>query len=516
MDRPEPQPGTEVSIPADLPAPARADGTVSPLVLGLLVPALLVPVALAGAPVRAAGQAADPDRLAAHTFFLAHDRLEGRGAATRGEAVAGLYLAAGLRALGLETVPGAAGYRLPVHLVAYVPDPAAEATVRIRTDDDVRTLRSAHFYHPGGETSSFRSFAGDLVVAGPTPDALAALDAAPGPDVRDRVVVVGPPWTGIDSVEQELARRGAAGVIEVVPSDFYHRLRVVRGPVRFALDRAPSDPPDLPRIVVGPEGIDALGLTGELRPARATSAHVEVTFAFHSERRTSHNVAGLLPGSDPHRAHEVVVVMAHYDHVTGGVPEDGDSIWNGFADNATGTATTLELARLLAADPPARSVLFLFTTAEEQGLLGATAFIDDPPVPTSRIVAALNLDGAAPPADIAAWNLAAPEGAVRERTRRALAVNGDSVDLRPVIADSDHWAFHRRGVPALFLYPGDMVDGVRPHSPHDEWRPDFPFAGLARYVLAARRVVRALADLDPPTETPPRTPRPTSHSSGRR
>lgn len=471
-------------------------------------------------PTIATAQEMHPSRLEAHTFFLSHDLLEGRGTASRGEALAAVYLVSQLRALGLEPLPGAADYRLPVPLIAYPPDDTSESVLRVRTDEGVRILRPPTFYHPGGDPPSFHDFRGELILAGSTPGAIEALDALPDPDLTGRIVVLGPPWASVEVVETELFRRGAAGAIEAVPGPFYHRLRVVRGPVRFALDRgrrptAPSrggqapDPdienaPDrgaLRRIVIGPAAIEALGLTGAIRPDQALDAarpldrHVQVHLALSPEPRTGHNVAALLPGTDPNRAAEIIILLAHYDHVGFGQTADGDSIWNGFADNATGVATVLEVARALAADPPARSVLFLFTTAEEQGLLGATHFVEQPPLPLHRVRAAVNLDGAAPPDHISQWNLAGPEDPeIQGRVAAALRQSGHQVELRPVISDSDHWAFHRRGVPALFLYPGAIIDAVRPHTPHDEWQPEFPFAGLARYAEAALAVVREVAD----------------------
>lgn len=476
----------------------------------IITPALALVAALL--PAHGTSQAVDPDRLRAHTAFLAHDLLEGRGTASRGEALAALYIATRLRELGLE--PLSDDFRLPVPLIAYRPD--SGAVLMVHGDDEVRILKPPLFYHPGGDPPSFRDFAGRLILAGATPGAIEALDALPDTDLTGRVVVLGPPWTGIDEVEAELLRRGAAGAIEAVPDPFYHRLRLVRGPVRFALDRdrypAVGSGTDasayngdlagkaLPRIVVGPEAIDVLGIADAVRPGRSLAAartlnRVEVDFTLSPEPRTGYNLVGRLPGADPDRASETIVVLAHYDHVGFGQPEEGDSIWNGFADNATGVATVLELARALAADPPARSVLFLFTTAEEQGLLGATRFVEEPPIPIDRIRAVINLDGAAPPAEISSWTIAAPERSkLRDRAAAALRRAGQLVELRPVISDSDHWAFHRRGVPALFLYPGEITDGIQPHTPHDEWRPDFPFDGLARYAEAALAVVRDLAD----------------------
>src|SRR5690606_14991674 len=93
------------------------------------------------------------------------------------------------------------------------------------------------------------------------------------------------------------------------------------------------------------------------------------------------NIAGLLPGSDPQRRREVVVYTAHLDHLGIGTPIDGDSIYNGFSDNAAGVAMVLAIADALRTAPPARSVLFLFLTGEEKGLLGSSYYAAEPLIP---------------------------------------------------------------------------------------------------------------------------------------
>ena len=108
----------------------------------------------------------------------------------------------------------------------------------------------------------------------------------------------------------------------------------------------------------------------------------------------SDNVAALLPGSDPILAREHVVLTAHLDHLGVGATINGDRIYNGAMDNASGIATLLEVARTLAASRtrPKRSVLFVAVTAEEHGLLGSRSFAGDPTVPKSSIVANINMD----------------------------------------------------------------------------------------------------------------------------
>lgn len=462
----------------------------------------------------ARGQDVDTLALEAHARFLAHDLLEGRGTGSAGEGIAALYLESRFRALGLEPLAGD-DYRLPVPLVSVRFDPSMTA-LRIAFDgDETHVLRPPDFYHPGGGGAAFRDFGGRLLDAGASPGALEALRGFD--DLDGRVVVLGPPWEGIGEVEAEILRRGGAGTLSLIPNDpFYDRLRTVRGPVRYFLREPVDDPVNqgaLPGVVGGPALIRALGLEGEIRPgrtlerARPTGSRVEVTWSLRSDSLTAWNVAARLEGSDPALADQPIVYLAHYDHVGYGQPAAGDSIWNGFVDNAAGVAAVLEIARALAADPPPTPAIFLLVTAEEQGLLGSSRFVADPPIPLEDVRLVVNIDAGAPVAPPTSWWISAGHlGDLEGAVRRAVERRGWTLDVRPANTHSDHWSFLRAGVPALFLVPGSEMEGVtaedvetlgerfvHPHTPHDEWAPGFPFAGLARYAGLALEIGRAVA-----------------------
>jgi Zn-dependent M28 family amino/carboxypeptidase len=228
------------------------------------------------------------------------------------------------------------------------------------------------------------------------------------------------------------------------------------------------------------------------------------------------NVVALIPGSDPALRGEIVVYTAHYDHIGRGEPDkSGDSIYNGFSDNAAGVAMTLAIAEALRRDPPARSVAFLFLTGEERGLLGSTHAAAEPPWTggLDRITALINLDGGAPPVPPISWRIAgglAPDSSVIPLGALAdsLARNaGWTTALETARPNSDYWPFADRGVPAIFIIPGNEWEGTTPeardalrkrwdryHQPGDEFREDFPFSGLKRYAEFALRVGRAAAN----------------------
>jgi hypothetical protein len=177
---------------------------------------------------------------------------------------------------------------------------------------------------------------------------------------------------------------------------------------------------------------------------------------------SSPNVVGVFPGRDPALRNEYVLLSAHLDHVGVGDPIDGDKIYNGAMDNASGVATLLEVARALRADPngPRRSILLLACTGEEMGLLGSKYFAAHPTVPIGNVVADINLDMFLPIVPLRmvrgygvgesdlAGHLAA---AARDL---GVAVQDDPEPERNIFIRSDQYSFIKRGVPSLFLSVG--------------------------------------------------------------
>jgi Zn-dependent M28 family amino/carboxypeptidase len=175
---------------------------------------------------------------------------------------------------------------------------------------------------------------------------------------------------------------------------------------------------------------------------------------------------GVLKGSDPGLAREYVVLTAHLDHVGVGAPINGDAIYNGAMDNASGIATLIEAASAVAAAKPKRSVLFVAVTAEEKGLLGSRYFARNPTVPGSSIVANINMDMFLPLYPLKSLMvLGLGESDLTDDVRAVaqemgLAVQPDPQPLRNRFIRSDQYSFVREGVPALA-----MKVGVEPGSP---------------------------------------------------
>jgi hypothetical protein len=219
------------------------------------------------------------------------------------------------------------------------------------------------------------------------------------------------------------------------------------------------------------------------------------------------NVVGVLPGRDRRLRDEAVVVSAHYDHVGIGRPVNGDSIYNGADDDASGTVAVLAIARALALQRPAprRTVVFLLVTGEERGTLGTRWYIDHPVVPLERTVANLNVEMVARPDSLVggpgkAWLT----GFGRSTMGAMLSEAGIPIvpDPRPeqnFFERSDNIAFARRGIPAHTLSSFNLHADY--HTPDDEADRADP-AHMAQVIAAAARAVRLLADGPAPRWTP--------------
>ena len=217
------------------------------------------------------------------------------------------------------------------------------------------------------------------------------------------------------------------------------------------------------------------------------------------------NVAGILPGIDPEQRHELVIYSAHWDHLGKGA--DG-AIYPGAVDNATGCAAVLAIAQSLVHRPLKRSVMFLFPAAEEQGLLGASAYVAAPLWPLARTVLNINLESLnviGPTRDIGLLGTASlPLRALSAKAAHAtgLVLTPDRADPSGLCFRSDHHPFRKAGVPALspgfsldggWDYLGDKVAAQAKasgflnhyHRPTDRYDPGWNLQGLMQQVRFA-------------------------------
>jgi len=504
-----------------------------------LVVTLVVAAAgrIAAQPTTPAPQSAAPPidsmTIRASTFFLANDLLEGRGTGRRGNDIAALYLAASAQALGLTGAGEGGGYFQVVPLTEAVVDPAATRLwLRVASTRGHATARAyatpRDFVPNVGTGATLVSFAGPLAYVGTAHDILA--NPAGLPELAGRVALVRGPFGSDMAAADTLRERGATGVVQLTTDTATYDLYVrSRGPSRMyiadSVHALSSFIPPVPDVIASPDLVRALA--PNLPASGSPDDHpyllpgrVVVTLTLHPHPLASRNVAAVLPGSDPARRDEYVVFTAHLDHLGISTPDEhGDSIYNGFSDNAAGSAMLLAIAKAMAEGPrPARSVLFLWPTGEERGLLGSDYFAARPLVPPARMVAEINLDAGAPPAPPVNWAIAGGDRSSLGQIAIAVAhAAGWEATTASASPNSDYFPFLRLGVPAVFIVPVPPYEGLGKeasdalgkrwdhyHQAADEWKADFPFSGLVRYAEFAYRVGMAAAGAPPAAAAPTR------------
>lgn len=423
----------------------------------------------------------------AHVRFLADDALEGREVGTAGARCAAAYVAEHFRAAGLQPAghDGSWYHTFPVRTGARRGDGNALAI-------SGKAYEVGKAWTPLG-FSADAAAEGELVYGG-------HLLSRPGnpedtdahTEVEGRIVVAewgDPDAPGGRSLRADphfkatiAAGRDAAALLVLLPE----------GASLPSLDTETRNALSIPVAVVAPEAADAV------RRAAREGAQARVAASVEPVEAEARNVAALLPGSDPERAGEYVIVGAHYDHLgwggQGSLDPDVRAIHNGADDNASGTAALLEIARTMASGrPPARSVLFLAFTGEEKGLWGSSRFVADPTIPLERAVAMLNLDMVGRLAEnrLTVFGMAtAPEWEELVRSENRALDQPMELALAPDgYGPSDHASFYGAGIPVLHFFTNTHTEYHRPEDDWDRINAD----GLERVTDLTRRVARRLA-----------------------
>jgi Zn-dependent M28 family amino/carboxypeptidase len=318
---------------------------------------------------------------------------------------------------------------------------------------------------------------------------------------------------------EEGARRGAAGILivhETGPAGY--PFSVVQGNLNERFDLVTPDKNmgrasiegwvslDAAKKILSMAGqdFDALKKQALTREFRPVPLGLQASVAIRNSLRTiqSKNVLAKLEGSDPQLRDQWVVYTAHWDHLGIGAPVNGDKIYNGALDNASGVAQVLEIARAFTAvEPrPKRSVLFLMVGAEEQGLLGSQHYAEQPIYPLAKTLAGINIDGVnqwGRTKDITVIGMGASD--LDDYLRDAAATQGRTLRPDPESEKgfyyrSDHFNFAKKGVPALYTDTGIDFVGKPPeysqqkrdeytnkdyHAPSDQVKPDWDLTGAA-------------------------------------
>ncbi len=223
--------------------------------------------------------------------------------------------------------------------------------------------------------------------------------------------------------------------------------------------------------------VAALAAAREPLPRFPLAVSLRATTTVEATDVSSDNVVGVLRGSDPALADEYVVLTAHLDHVGIGPAVDGDSIYNGAMDNASGIATLIEAARAVASARPRRSVLFVAVTGEEHGLLGSRYLARHPTVPPAAVVANINMDMFLPLYPFRSFMvLGLDESDLGDDVRAVaaemgLGVQADPQPQRNRFIRSDQYSFIREGIPALAFKIG-VVPGSPEAAIESAWTRD--------------------------------------------
>ncbi len=503
----------------------------------------------------------DVDALLTHTKTLSSDQFEGRGPGTRGEELTVNYLVDQFRTLGLKAGNTDGTFVQKVPLVGITPTPAPLA-FRKGSQELMLTWRDEVVAWTKRVAASASLENSDLVFVGygvvaPEYD----WDDYKGVDVKGKTLVMlvnDPPvpdpsdataldskffggramtyygrWTYKFEIAAEKGAAGALIVHETGPAGYPFDVLQANVAEQFdlvtpdknmgrvaiegwiTLDRAKS------LFAMAGQDFDALKTRAASPQFTPVPLGVRASMTVRNKLRTidSKNVVARLDGRDPRLKNEYVVYTAHWDHLGVGPAVNGDTIYNGAKDNASGTSALLEVARAFTRlpSPPKRSILFLAVTAEEQGLLGSRYYAVTPIYPLATTAATINMDGLN----------------VNGRTRDMTLIGYGASDLDDYVRDaageqgrvirpdpepekgfyyrSDHFNFAKLGVPALnpdegIEYVGkppeygqkvrDEYTGRDYHQPSDVVKADWDLTGAAEDLKVLFAVGYRVAEAD--------------------
>jgi Zn-dependent M28 family amino/carboxypeptidase len=498
------------------------------------------------------------DGMMRHIAVLAHDSLEGRAPGGMGEERTVRYLEDQFKALGLAPGNPDGTYIQNVNLVGITSRPEGTVT----RNGTSRRLAFPRDYVVGTRypvpnvsvTNSELVFVGygvtapefdwddfkDVDVKGktivmlvndpPVPDASGALDST---IFKGGAMSYYGRWT---YKYEEASRRGAAGALivhETGPAG-YPYLTVINSWGRENFDvNVPGGPQGRVQVEgwlardaadslfaeagLNLDSLKTLAATREFRPVSlGSTANITVTTSLREVQ--SRNVVAKLEGRDPTLADEWVMVTAHWDHLGMDSLHGGDPVFNGALDNASGTAQMLEIAGAMASLPERtpRSVLFIALTAEEQGLLGAKYYAQNPLYPLAKTVANINMDGInqwgrTRDITVIGYGNSTLDGVLREvAARDGRVLSPDPEPEKGYFFRSDHFEFAKVGVPALYIGSGsdyldkpegygkqkrDEYTAVDYHKPSDEVKSDWDLSGAVEDARALLEVAWRVAHL---------------------
>jgi Zn-dependent M28 family amino/carboxypeptidase len=477
------------------------------------------------------------ENIRAHVNYLASDDLEGRGVGTRGAKLATEYLAAQLALNGVK--PGGENgtyfQRVPLVGVETLPN----ATVIIEGHGKKIPLRfvrdfvgTAYSQVPKNDFNAEAVFVGHGISA---PEF--GWDDYKGVDLRGKVAVfftneppsTDPKFFGGPALTyygrwtykfEEANRRGAVAaiIIHTTPTAGYGwgvlsgsfsqehpEMKLEPGEHGLKLECWVTSEVGQKLVASTGKTLDQLLAMANQRSFRPIPLGVHIVGHVPVALRQieSRNVVGRVEGSGPDLRTQAVLFTAHWDHLGVGVPVNGDKIYNGAVDNATGCAMVLEIARLWARLPikPKRSGLFVFVTAEEAGLLGSEYYGKHPMIPAGSTAADLNFDAFTPFGKTRDVSVTGAERTTvwplveRDAKRMDLSIAADPEPGQGHYYRSDHFSLARVGIPSFSISAGhkylgkpdsygeavfEEYNSKHYHQPSDEYHEDWNVAGMVQ------------------------------------
>jgi hypothetical protein len=476
-----------------------------------------------------------------HVQFLADDKLEGRNTGSAGHHKAAEYIAEQFKAAGAKPA-GTNGYLQPIkfNVRQIEEEKSSLALVRDGKAEPLKLGEDAYF---GLRTEPARHVEADAVFVGyglQIPEM--HIDDLAGIDLHGKIAVYiagapsdvpGPLAAHSQSgavrakALREAGAIGTASFANPKRSDIpWERAKLARFmPAMSIADPALQEPGSKVSIVInalsadkflagtGHTGAEILALDDahQAMPHFALKVRIRANPEFKTSEVESENVVGMVPGSDPKLKDEYVVISAHLDHIGVGAPINGDPIYNGAMDNASGTASLIEIAKELSKQKLKRSLLLLAVTGEEKGLLGSKYFANHPTVKPGSIVADVNLDMFLPIIPLhAVTTYGADESDLgplfkQVAERFDIKVLPDREPHRNIFIRSDQYNFILKGVPSLSVkFAADagtpeektMKDWItnRYHAPSDDLNQPVNIEGAAKFNRLLAAVAKAIAD----------------------
>ncbi len=492
----------------------------------LVTAALLLAVASAGT----VAQTATDTRTRAHVTALAAERLEGRLSGSNGERLAAEYIAGQLQRIGVRPLPGQKDYRLPFEFTAGTRDGGSSLSIRAGQTFSSTPNVQALSFSDNGEVTGDVVFAGYGIVVPDSQDF--GYDSYATLDVKDKVVLVlryfpedaDQKTRGILARYADLRYKAMAARQRGATA-----LLVVTGPrspnagetIPMTFDTALAGSGIVAASVSGAAGAALIGATGKTveevqrsfdsgNPHTAGFAIPGITVTIRTavvrEKRIGYNIAGYLPstaGPGQQYAKPWIALGAHYDHLGRG--ENGNSlaseqergrVHHGADDNASGSAAVIAIAEQFAAQSRRRNLLVAFWSGEELGLIGSTAFVNQPPIALDQMAAYFNFDMVGRMQENKLTVQAAGTSPVWARVIEQANVSAgfDLVVQQDPYQPTDVQSFNQAAVPSLAFFTGTHPDYHKPTDTADK----IEYEDLDRVISFAAQIARRIGEAEEP------------------